>query len=379
MTWRLAPIFAAATSLLLAACSDDGGAGALPSNTASAGMGGVSGAGGVIASGGGSAGTGGSVSASAGASGSTSGSAGVAAGGAAGVAGLGGAGGQSGTAGQSGAGGMPIVDPGPVKHHLMVIEYPGRLVEISAEGQKLWEHQTPSLTVMFNVLPNGHVFYPHGGASRGAEEIDRDGKVVWSYDSPAGELLGGERLANGNSLLGEGGPPKALELTPAKAVVRSIDVTTTETVPHGQIRHLHRLESGNVLLALETEGVAREIDATGKTVWEYPGVARIHEAIRLPNGNTLIGGGDSKRVLEVTSGGQIAWEFNDKDAPELGLAFIASVQALKNGDLLVCNWLGASGGTGVHAFQVTRDKHIVWKLDDHQLLKSVTTVTALDD
>lgn len=261
----------------------------------------------------------------------------------------------------------------------MAIEYPGRLVELSADGQKLWEHQTPSLTVMFNVLPNGHVFYPHGGATRGAEEVDRDHKVVWSYDSPAGELLGGERLANGNSLLGEGGPAKALELDVGKAVVRSIAVTTTEAAAHAQIRHVHRLANGNVLLALEGEGVARELDASGKTVWEYKRVPRIHEAIRLPNGNTVIGGGDSKRVLEVTSAGQIAWEFNANDAPELGLAFVASVQVLKNGDLLVCNWLGADGGTGVHAFQVTRDKKVVWKLDDHQLLKSATTVTALDD
>jgi hypothetical protein len=261
----------------------------------------------------------------------------------------------------------------------MAIEYPGRLVEISADGQKLWEHQTPSLTVMFNVLANGHVFYPHGGDERGAEEVDREHKVVWSYDSPAGELLGGERLANGNSLLGEGGPPKALELDAAKAVVRSIGVTTTEDTAHGQIRHIHRLANGNVLLALEGEGAAREVDASGTTVWEYKGVARIHEAIRLANGNTLIGGGDSKRVVEVTSAGQVAWEFNANDAPELGLAFVASVQVLKNGDLIVANWLGAGGGTGVHAFQVTRAKKIVWKLDDHQLIKSATTVTVLDD
>jgi hypothetical protein len=77
--------------------------------------------------------------------------------------------------------------------------------------------------------------------------------------------------------------------------------------------------------------------------------------------------------------GQVAWEFNEQDGPELGLAWITSIQVLKNGDLLVGNWVGGEGGPGVHAFQVTRDKKIVWKLDDHQLLKSATTVTALDD
>ena len=372
MNHRAAPTLIALAALWLAACSDGA---STPDTSTSAGAGGTGGSAGTATS----TGTGGAVVATGG--GGAAGTVASGGGGAGGQTNTGGGGATSGTAGQSGAagsGGAPV-DPGPVKHHVMAIEYPGRLVEISADGQKLWEHQTPSLTVMFDVLANGHVFYPHGGDKRGAEEVDRDHKIVWSYDSPAGELLGGERLANGNSLLGEGGPPKALELDPAKAVVRSITVTTTETVAHGQIRHLHRLADGNVLLALETEGVAREIDATGKTVWEYKGVQRIHEAIRLPNGNTLIGGGDSKRVVEVTSAGQIAWEFNDKDAPELGLAFVASVQVLKNGDLLVANWLGAGGGTGVHAFQVTRDKKVVWKLDDHQMLKSATTVTALDD
>ena len=372
MNHRAAPTLIALAALWLGACSD---ASSTPDTSTSAGAASAgtatsAGTGGAIVVTGGSGGAGGTVA-----------NAGGGGGGAAESPTSGGGGVASGAAGQAGAGGSggTPVDPGPVKHHVMAIEYPGKLVEISADGQKLWEHQTPSLTVMFNVLANGHVFYPHGGDKRGAEEVDRDHKVVWSYDSPAGELLGGERLANGNSLLGEGGPPKALELDPAKAVVRSIAVTTTETVAHGQIRHIHRLANGNVLLALESEGVARELDATGKTVWEYKGVQRIHEAIRLANGNTLIGGGDSKRVVEVTSAGQVAWEFSDKDAPELGLAFVASVQVLKNGDLLVANWLGAGGGTGVHAFQVTRDKKVVWKLDDHQILKSATTVTALDD
>jgi hypothetical protein len=359
-------------ALLLMACSDGASP---PSNGPSSGAAGMGGSVTSLAGAGGGADVAGGGSNAAGTSASNAGAGATQTGGADGSA----TGGGAGRAGAAGAGGGPIVDPGPVKHRVMAIEYPGKLVEISDTGQKLWEHQTPSLTVMFNVLPSGNVFYPHGGDKRGAQEVDKQHQVVWSYTSPAAELLGGERLANGNSLLGEGGPPKALELDSAKAEVRSINVTTTEAAAHGQIRHIHRLANGNVLLALEGEGAAREIDATGKMVWEYKGVPRIHEAIRLPSGNTLLGGGDAKRVLEVTPAGQVAWEFGASDAPELGIAFIASVQVLKNGDLLVCNWLGANGGNGVHAFQVTRDKKVVWKLDDHQLLKSATTVTALDD
>jgi hypothetical protein len=271
------------------------------------------------------------------------------------------------------------VDAGPIQHHVMAIEYPGRIVEISAEGKVLWEHTTPSLAVMFNLLPNGNIFFPHGAPSPGAQEIDKNHTVVWNYTSTAGELLGGERLANGNSLIGQGGPGLALELDPTKQVVRSITIPTSTTEAHRVVRHLHRLANGNILAALEGEGAVREFDSAGKVVWEYKGLTNVHEAIRLANGNTLIGGGESKKVLEVTPAGQIAWQFGDQDAPALGLAWIASVQVLKSGNLLVCNWLGANGGTGVHAFEVTRDKRVVWKLDDHKVLKSATTVTALDD
>jgi Mal s 1 allergenic protein-like len=271
------------------------------------------------------------------------------------------------------------IDAGPPRHRLMVSEYPGRIMEISAEGKVVWEHTTPTLSVMFDVLANGNVFYPHGGPSTGAEEVDRNHAVVWSYKSAAQELLGGARLPNGNTLLGEGGPAVALELAPDKHVVRSIAVPTTFTTAHGQIRHIRRLDNGNVLAALEGEGAVREFNAAGATVWEYKGLQSVHDALRLPNGNTLIGGGQSKRVLEVTPQGLIAWEFNAADGPDLGLAWICSVQVLKSGNLFVTNWVGANGGPGVHAFEVTRAKRVVYRFDDHLLVKSATTAVALDD
>ena len=36
-------------------------------------------------------------------------------------------------------------------------------------------------------------------------------------------------------------------------------------------------------------------------------------------------------------------------------------------------------GKGAHAFEVTRDKKVVWTFADHDLVKSLTTVRVLDD
>ena len=121
-----------------------------------------------------------------------------------------------------------------------------------------------------------------------------------------------------------------------------------------------------------------ELDASGKVVWEYTGVENAGDAQRLPNGNTLISCGTQKRVIEVTPDKKIAWQFTAADAPDLNIIWISSIQVLANGNLLVGNFLRGQEGKGAHAFEVTREKKIVWRWDDHGLIKSLTTVRALE-
>ena len=101
-------------------------------------------------------------------------------------------------------------------------------------------------------------------------------------------------------------------------------------------------------------------------------------AVRLPGGNTMIAGGTQKRLIEVDPAGKIVWEFGERDAPELNLTWVASLQVLPNGNYLVGNFIRGAEGKGAHAFEVTRDKKVVWTFADHRQFKSITTVRALD-
>lgn len=83
----------------------------------------------------------------------------------------------------------------------------------------------------------------------------------------------------------------------------------------------------------------REVDPNGKVVWEYTG-----DAQRLTNGNTLICCGTQKRLIEVTPDKQIVWEFSDKNAPELNLTWVSSLEQLKNGNLLLGNFMRGKEG-----------------------------------
>lgn len=265
-------------------------------------------------------------------------------------------------------------------HRLMFFEYgkgPNRLVELDAEGKVVWEHKPPSIAVIFEVLPNGNVLYAYGGKPTGVREITRKGEEVWNYVSACPQVLGSRRLANGNTLVAEQGPCRAVEVNPKGEVVRVTPLTTPLESYHLQVRNIHKLANGNILAAHEGEGAVREVDPTGRVVWEYTGVENAGDAQRLPNGNTLISCGTQKRVIEVTPEKKVVWEFGPADAPELNLTWISSIQQLPNGNLLVGNFLRGQEGKGAHAFEVTRDKKVVWKWADHGLIKSLTTVRAV--
>ena len=276
----------------------------------------------------------------------------------------------------------PALAADPVRHRIMFAEYgkgPNRLVELDANGKVAWEHKLPSLAVIFQPLADGHVVYAYGGKPTGVCEIDRDQKRVWNYESKCPQVLGCSRTAQGTTLVAEQGPCRVLEVDKDGKVLRTTPLTTSEKGYHLQVRNVHQLANGNILAAHEGEGAAREYKPDGKVVWEFTGVPNCGDAVRLANGNTLISCGAQKKLIEVTPEKKIVWEFGPADAPELNLTWPTNIQILKNGNYVVCNFLRNAEGKGAHAFEVTRDKKVVWTFADHKLAQSITTVRVLDD
>jgi PQQ-like domain len=265
---------------------------------------------------------------------------------------------------------------------LLTTEYgntPNRMVIVEPDGHISWEYRPPSICVMFQPLPNGHIVMACGGSPTFVQEIDEKQQVVWKYISSCPQALGCERLRNGNTLIAEQGPPRAVEVNRKGEVVHITPLTTSEKPYHLQVRNIHKLPNGNILAAHEGEGAVREVDPNGKVVWEKTGLENCGDAQRLKNGHTLISCGTQKRVIEVDHAGKIVWEFSDRDAPELGIVWVSSIQQLKNGNLLVGNFVRNHEGKGVHAFEVTRGKKVVWTYADHSAIKSLTTVRALGE
>ena len=72
-----------------------------------------------------------------------------------------------------------------------------------------------------------------------------------------------------------------MTIDPLGKTVSSIEIPVKEIPAHQQMRCVHGLKNGNVLVANEADAVVREVAPDGHLVWECPAGKYVHEALRL--------------------------------------------------------------------------------------------------
>jgi hypothetical protein len=76
---------------------------------------------------------------------------------------------------------------------------------------------------------------------------------------------------------------------------------------------------------------------------------------------------------------KITWQLDENEVPGNPLRLPAGCQRLPNGNTIVCNYLpGSFLGKQPQAFEVTRDKRVVWEFTDHARFKTVNQIYLLD-
>jgi len=255
----------------------------------------------------------------------------------------------------------------------------GKVFIVSRAGKIEWEYPAPSCNDL-SVLPNGNLLFNTG---HGVKEVTRAKEVVFDYESKS-EIYACQRLADGNTFVGECNSGRLLILNPKGAVVREVRLLPEgKDGGHAYIRNARVLDNGHFLVAHNGEQVVREYDATGKLVWEVAAKGGPHSVIRLKNGNTVVSCGDQpggSRVFEADPKGQTVWQVQGDEIPGHSLKFLAGVRRLPNGNTLICNWLGhGQFGKSPHLVEVTPDKRPVWSFADHQAMRTISNVVLLDD
>lgn len=258
-----------------------------------------------------------------------------------------------------------------------------RLAIIAPDGSVEWEMKVGAIHDAW-LLPNGNILYQQGWTK--IVEIRPDKQSVWEYD--ATKMNGNEgkrvevhafqRLDNGLTMIAESGTARIIEVDKAGKIHREVKLKVNNPNPHSDTRLVRKIANGHYLVAHESDGFVREYDATGKIVWDYEvplfGKERkgghgpeafgnsLFSAIRLANGNTLIGGGNGHCVLEVTPKKEIVWKVEQNDLPGITLAWITRVERLPNGNTRFGNC--HAGPDNPQFIEVTKDKKVVWSFKD---------------
>ena len=217
---------------------------------------------------------------------------------------------------------------------------------------------------------------------KGAREVTREKEVVFDYKSKS-EVYACQRLPNGNTFIGECNSGRLLEVDPAGKIVTELRLLP-EGVDggHAYIRNARKLDNGNYLVGHYGDEVVREYDSDGKVVMEIPAPGGPHSVARLPNGNTLIACGDLQKaamIFEVDTKGETVWKVAHDELPGISLKFMTGFHRLPNGNTVMSNWVGhGEFGKAPHLIEVTPDKKVVWTFQDHETMKTISSVQILD-
>jgi hypothetical protein len=278
----------------------------------------------------------------------------------------------------------------------------GKVAIVDAKGRVEWEYASGFDGHDVWLLANGNILLAAGPAR--IVEVSPSKQVVWSYESKpkAGyvgrvEVHAFQRLDNGTTMIVETGNRRIIEVDRDGKLVAEVPLTVDHPDPHRDTRMARKLGNGHYLVCHEGDGKVREYDGKGHVVWTYgldlagrprsPGHGpeghgtEVFGAIRLPNGNTLIAGGNNNRVIEVAPSGQTVWSIEHDELPGIRLAWITSLCALPNGNVIFGNC--HAGPDNPQLVEVNRDKKVVWTFKDFRTfgngLAAISILEALPD
>lgn len=250
-----------------------------------------------------------------------------------------------------------------------------KVMILSDQGVVEWEHPA-GLTHDTWMLPSGNVLFADGGA---VTEVTPEHQVVFQYKSAVqngGGSYACQRLANGNTLIGENSTGKILEVTPAGKVAFELQTQPVKPGDHHNERMVRKLKNGNYLVCHSGAHVVKEYTPKGAVVLELKVANIAFAAIRTDKGTTLVAALD--KITEFDAQGNAIWEFTNKDIPGIKITNMTGMHLLPNGNIVTGCYSAYDNGDGSGLLEITRDKKLVWRLSDPKLGNSMMAVEKLN-
>lgn len=268
--------------------------------------------------------------------------------------------------------------------HRLVTQGNDKLAIVGRDSDIEWEMKWGGIHDI-RLLPGGNIMVQQGPA-KVVEIAVKKKEVIWSYNSAEEngnqgqpvEVHAFQPLGQGHVMIAESGPARIIEVDRKGKLLKEIKLKVDHPHPHTDTRLARKLAGGTYLVCHEGDGFVREYDGDGQVIWEYEvplfGQERkdghgpeafgnkAFAAVRLPSGNTLITTGNGHSVIEVTPKKEIVWRLAQKDLPGITLAWVTTIEVLKNGNYVIGN-CHAGKGQPLLVEVEPKAKKVVWTFD----------------
>lgn len=264
-------------------------------------------------------------------------------------------------------------------YNFLFSEHKGnRIGIVNKKGEIVWEYKCAH--------PQDVCMDKNGGiliaTSRAAIYINQEKKILWKFEIKApNEIPYCQFLKNGNLTIGIEGENVIHEISKKGVIINSTHVPTSSEKIHGTFRFLRRTEQDTYVIPLLNDEKFVEIDLKGELVRTFPfePVCAV-SALRLKNGNTILGCGTDGIIYELDKNNKIVWLMNREAHGDLQIKCITGLSILNDHTLVACNWgiRKESSRELPHIWAVNKDKKIVWRVWG-DAIGSIAQIQLLDD
>jgi outer membrane protein assembly factor BamB len=234
----------------------------------------------------------------------------------------------------------------------------GRMLLLDSTGKILWKHKGGNCSDIW-MLKNGNVLLADNNIIEVNPKTD---KVVWSY-KPEMQKGGGtfacQRLKNGNTMVGENSAGRIVEVDPKGKIVFELKLPECKPGSHNNLRHVRKLPNGNYLVAYKAKAMVCEYTPKGEVVLKIKIKPIAFSAVRLPNGNTVVG--HINCITEYDSKGKQVWQFDKKEIKDVKIGMITGIHVLPSGNIVMGIYGATTSKDGASLLEITRDKKVVWR------------------
>lgn len=246
-----------------------------------------------------------------------------------------------------------------------------------ASGKIEWTHPLQSGEDCNDVelTTEGNILYAY---TTGARLINRQQEILWDFKADEKEeLYTATQLTDGKYLLALcGNPSRIIELSADGKPIYELTFDTSIADVHSQFRQIVKTPENTYLIPLMGRGEVIEMSRQGEVLKRIPCGGTPFSVQILTNGNWLVSCGDGHKLEELNPRtGQSDRTVQSGQLEGDPLLFVAEAIRYPNGNTLISNWNGHTNDkTQPLLLEIDSLNETVWELPHNPEIVNISTV-----